>query len=60
MRDRPVVDHTLGGSPGFSFAGIDTIRVENNWRDTMPADMQATILRQSGWPARHFGYRLES
>ena len=60
MRDRPAVDHTLGGSPGFSFAGIDTIRVENNWQGTMPAQMQATILRQSGWPARHFGYRIKS
>lgn len=59
LRDRPVVDHTLGGSPGFSFAGIETIRVENNWRDAMPAPMQATILRQSGWPARHFGYRVD-
>lgn len=59
MRDRPVGQHTLGGSPGFSFAGIDTIQLENNWRDTMPVEMQATILRQSGWPARHFGYRIE-
>lgn len=59
MRDHPVVDHTLGGSPGFSFAGIDTIRVENNWRETLPAQTQAEILRQSGWPARHFGYRFE-
>ena len=54
------VDHTLGGSPGFSFGGIDTIRVENNWQGTMPAQIQATILRQSGWPARHFGYRFDS
>jgi hypothetical protein len=60
MRDHPVVDHTLGGSPGFSFAGIDTIRVESRWRETMPPQIQAAILRHSGWPARHFGYRFES
>jgi hypothetical protein len=60
MRDHPAKDHTLGGSPGFSFAGIDTIRGENNWQGTMPAPMQATILRQSGWPARHFDYWIES
>jgi len=58
MRAEPAKDHTLGGSPGFSFAGINTIRLEDKWRTTMPQTMQAEILRQSGWPARHFGYRL--
>ncbi len=57
MRDEPALHHTLGGSPGFSFAGVDAIRVEENWRTTMPKDLQTTILRQSGWPAKHLGYR---
>lgn len=60
MRNQPAIHHTLGGSPGFSFAGLDTIRVEETWRKTMPLEMQTAILRQSGWPARHFGYRLEN
>jgi hypothetical protein len=56
MRRESVAQHTLGGSPGFSFAGADSIHAEEAWRQTMPPDMQAAILRESGWPARHFGY----
>ncbi|NWG23791.1 MAG: sulfotransferase [Pseudorhodoplanes sp.] len=59
MREQTAAQHTLGGSPGFSFAGTDSIHVEDAWRQTMPPDMQAAILRESGWPARHFGYRLQ-
>lgn len=59
MRKEPVAQHTLGGSPGFSFEGTDSIHAEEAWRQTMPPNMQAAILRESGWPARHFGYRPE-
>ena len=57
LRTEPVLHHTLGGSPGFSFAGVDAVQVEETWRATMAKDMQAAILRQSGWPAKYLGYR---
>jgi hypothetical protein len=57
LRSAPVNHHAIGGSPGFAFAGIHTIQAEDKWRTTMPADVQAGILRESGWPARYFKYR---
>jgi hypothetical protein len=56
-REVSVSHHTIGGSPGFTFAGMHTIQAEEHWRVTMPADMQASILRHAGWPARYFNYR---
>ncbi len=57
LRDGPVKHHAIGGSPGFAFAGMHTIQSEDHWRTTMPAEVQAGILRESGWPARYFNYR---
>jgi hypothetical protein len=57
LRNSPVSHHAIGGSPGFAFAGMHTIRAEDNWRTTMSADIQASIFRECGWPARYFKYR---
>ena len=57
LRSVPVNHHAIGGSPGFAFAGMHTIHAEDNWRTSMSTDTQASVLRESGWPARYFKYR---
>lgn len=56
LRSSPAVQHALGGSPGFQFAGAEAIKVQEPWRRELSPELQQMALRSGGFIARRFGY----
>lgn len=48
--------HDIGGSPSFAGEHPSSLRLDERWRDEMPADVQAEFARRAGALNRRRGY----
>jgi hypothetical protein len=50
------VNHSLGGSSGFSLEGSHAIVLDERWKAEMPEALQRRVMLMIGRTARQFGY----